>query len=99
MSRTESAPCPRCGGAGRMERISPAWLRQRRVDAGVTLTAMAERIGVSLAQLSRVERGERTCTKLVAAEYDRLAPMLGQNPGNPALDRLPGRAQDTSSGE
>lgn len=52
----------------------PASLRDFRDAAGLTLAALADRVGTTVSQISRLEKGERKLTKQWA---ERLAPHLG----------------------
>lgn len=64
--------CQACGGSGNVRKVKPASLRSRRQAAGVSLRAMAARIGVSPAYLSDVERGQRRVTERVVAAFEGL---------------------------
>ena len=63
--------CPRCYGAGYLHRISGAWLRRVRTARGVTLRAVARRVGVSATFLSDVERGRRWINPDMCSRYLR----------------------------
>ena len=58
----------------------PTRLRYSRERQGLTLTALAERSGISLSQLSRLESGERV-VGIEAATVLRLAAALGEPVG------------------
>jgi len=62
--------CSRCGGAQRV--VDPLWLRAERQESGVTLRAMARRLGFSAAYVSDVERGRRAALPRLVAEYEAL---------------------------
>ena len=70
MMRT--TPCVHCDGFGKVERINPAWLRFMRERAGITLRAMAKRMGYSPCFVSDVERGRRAVPDAWRAEYAKL---------------------------
>lgn len=46
-------------------------LRQRRERAGLSLSVLAERVGISESQLSRIERSESGTTRPVMAALER----------------------------
>lgn len=64
----------RCSGGCGCTRpaLNGAWYRRLRVDAKVTLKEMAEICEVSVAYLSRMERGRLEFLPEYAAFYDRL---------------------------
>ena len=53
--------CPRCGGTGRLpdDRVMGAQMRERRQRAGLSLRALAKRLGLTASYLSDLERGRR----------------------------------------
>jgi len=65
-----AATCSKCGGP--TKQISPEWLRARRLASGLTLTALAKRLGLSKAYLCDVELGRRRATPQIAAGYNAL---------------------------
>lgn len=68
--------CLACEGSGNVTRVSGAWLRARRKSAGVSLREFARRIGFSAAYVSDIERGQRMCTALIEAQYEKLDKVL-----------------------
>lgn len=70
--RRSKAPCPKCGGRGFTMRIVGPTLRGIRKRSGLTVPALAERIGVSDAYLSMVELGRRAISARVLRAYQRL---------------------------
>lgn len=52
-------------------------LRAIRESHGITLTDMAEAVGLSLPMLSRIESGERNCS---VARIRQMAAILGVSP-------------------
>ena len=62
--------CPRCRGTGQLPAAES--LRPIRHSAGLTLTAMARSMGVSVPYLSDVERGKRHVTARVEKAYREL---------------------------
>lgn len=65
-----SAPCPRCGSPASV--VNPAWLRQTRIAARVTLREMARRMSFSAPYLSDVEHGRRTAGPHIVKFYEEL---------------------------
>lgn len=59
LPREITRPCPRCVD-GIEVLINPAYMRQERLDAHVTLSQAALACGIGTSQLSRMERGEET---------------------------------------
>ncbi|MFS6801275.1 helix-turn-helix transcriptional regulator [Staphylococcus aureus] len=71
--KQRSRTCPKCNGSGRLLAGNAAELRKARIAAGLTMTAMAERIGVSLGYLSQIETGERaSISQRILAAYGAL---------------------------
>jgi transcriptional regulator with XRE-family HTH domain len=64
------AACPQCQGRGR--RVSRAWLRARRLAAGLTQAEMGRQAGVSRAFVSQVEHGQRLPSTRVVRAYEAL---------------------------
>lgn len=63
-------PCAHCG-TGRL--VNPAWLRERREAAGLTLRDVGALVGGMSAQyLCDIERGRRACPVRVREAYERL---------------------------
>lgn len=50
-------PCPLCGGT--RKRLNGPWLRYRRVEIEQSLRTIAQRVGISAAYLSDLERNRR----------------------------------------
>ena len=81
-------PCPRCGHRSRV--LNGWFFRNRRRLAALTLREMATcfgpsalahggvRLGVSVAHLSRMERGDSPFPPRIAAAYDRLFERRGR---------------------
>lgn len=64
----------RCSACGQTKTVvSPAWLRQTRALAGVTLREMARRLGLSAPYLSDVELGRRRGNPNIVAAYEQLS--------------------------
>lgn len=63
-------PCSRCGAARRV--VNPAWLRERRRRAGLSLREMARRLEFSPAYISDVETGKRHAVAHIVAAYEAL---------------------------
>lgn len=61
---TDTIPCPRCNGRGRI--LDPVGfgrrMRKARERAGWTAVKLAKSVGCSVALLYRMERGQRTWT-------------------------------------
>lgn len=66
----ETKTCDKCGGGGRV--ASHHGLREIRESAGLTLTALAAEIKLSVPYLSDVERGRRNVTRRLAKIYQGL---------------------------
>lgn len=71
MAKFRSEPCPHCGTPRSV--VEGAWLRERRLRAGLTLRQMAERQGVSAAYVCDVEKNRRNCLPKMRAAYEALA--------------------------
>lgn len=67
--RPRSSPCPKCQGTGRVEGWDANSLKLRREAAGVGVSELARRAGVSGAYLTMVESGKRRVTTKVLAAY------------------------------
>jgi predicted transcriptional regulator len=62
-----------CGHCGMTRKtLNGAWLRWKRLRAGVGLRELARRAGVSAAYLSDVERGNRHATVRAELAYQNL---------------------------
>lgn len=68
--KTKPSTCPRCGNAE--EVIAKGQLRKAREAAGMTLAQLADSSGYGIAQLSRVELGQRRATLEMRALYESL---------------------------
>ena len=64
------AACPNCQGRGR--RVTPVWMRARRVAANLTMADVARLAGVSRAFVSQVEHGQRLPSTRVVRAYEAL---------------------------
>ncbi len=64
-------PCSQCGSLKPV--INGAWLRSRRQRAGLSLRAMALRLGFSAAYVCDIELNRRNCLPPVRAAYEALA--------------------------
>lgn len=62
--------CPRCGSPQTV--LNGEWLRARRVAAGLSLRAMAARVGFTAAYLCDIEKNRRNCLPAMRAEYEAL---------------------------
>ena len=51
--------CPTCGGNGAIRMVNPAWLRERREAAGLSLRDVGAAMGWSAVYISDIERGRR----------------------------------------
>ena len=58
-----TVPCSRCGGQGHKQYVSGAYLKAERLDAKVTMMALAEAMGVSTSFVSMLESNERPCSE------------------------------------
>lgn len=70
--------CRRCTGHGKVKIVDGMAMRYRREDAGITLGAMAARLGVSLSYMSEMELGKRAMSDKVAR---RMLEIIGQDTG------------------
>lgn len=52
--------------------VNGAWLRARRVAAGVSLRALARQLDFSAAYISDIERNHRGCSHEIQVAYERL---------------------------
>lgn len=64
-------PCPTCGSTHAI--ISGAWLRWAREREGLSLKAMATRLGFSSAYLCDVEYGRRHGSPEIRSAYEALS--------------------------
>lgn len=64
--------CPTCGTPRSI--LNPAWLRDTRKRAGLTLREMARRLKFSAPYISDIEHGRRRCLPKVRAAYESLEP-------------------------
>lgn len=62
--------CVTCGATKVV--VNGAWLRQRRLGAGLKLKDMASRLGHGVAYLSDIELDRRNCSPRVRAAYEAL---------------------------
>ena len=67
--------CPHCSGDGKIRVVNPAWLRERRKNARVTMREMAKRLSYSAAYLCDVEHGRRNVSAVIHDAYKKLGPM------------------------
>ena len=67
-----SFPCSHCAGYGRIEVVSPKWLREKRESKNVRLREVARLLGYSASYLSDVELGRRKCNDITLAVYEKL---------------------------
>lgn len=58
-------PCPRCAD-GIEVLVNPAYMRQERREAHVTLSQAASTCGISRQHMSRMERGDETFQRAYA---------------------------------
>lgn len=70
MPKFRDEPCSACGTPRAV--IDGAWLRDRRMKAGLTLREMARRVGVSAAYLCDIEKNRRNCLPNMRAVYEGL---------------------------
>jgi hypothetical protein len=64
--------CPRCGGTGDTRAVNPAWLKERRQRANVTLKKLADSLGFSAAYLCDIEFGRRAVSAQIHDAYRAL---------------------------
>lgn len=64
--------CQKCQGSGKVEEVNVPMLRKAREKRGMSLRAMAEKIGVSAPYISDVELGRRACPRYVLEAYQSL---------------------------
>lgn len=66
--------CGRCGGGGYVRAVSPDYLRQLRVNAGLGLREWARALGFSAAYVSEIELGKKPLRdgSLTALNYESL---------------------------
>jgi hypothetical protein len=64
--------CPTCGGDGAIRLVNPAWLVAQRKRAGVTQSAMADRLHWSKAYLCDMEKGRRAVPAVAHEAYRKL---------------------------
>ena len=67
-----ASSCPKCSGRGTVRVVNPSWLRARRMRKGMSLRALARKIGLSPAFLCDVEYGRRTCSPDLLLHYREL---------------------------
>lgn len=74
MIRTRKRPCPRCNGSGRIAVVDGDDLRKARMDAGLSLRALAGRAKppLSAMYLCDVENGRRNASARVLEVYGKL---------------------------
>lgn len=70
----KKTPCPHCLGKGYIINQSTfgGELREKRIAAGISLRAMAERLDISAAYLSDLERGNRKWAPEFLKGYEKL---------------------------
>lgn len=51
--------CPRCLGRGALTRVSGLAIRRARLDAGLTISAVADLLGIGSSYLSDMELGHK----------------------------------------
>lgn len=81
MARTGATPAAALVGQRRIERLHRVWgerIREERIAFGWTQTDLAERVGMTQGEISRIEHGERGI-----ADLDRIniAEALDVSPG------------------
>lgn len=65
----KTKPCTRCGGTGQELADPAATLREARTTAGLTQAEVAERLGMSTAHISDIERGNRKASPALVAQW------------------------------
>lgn len=72
MRKMKTIACPKCKGSGALPdpRDEGAQFRQRRMEAGLNLTRMAEAMGISAPYLSDLENGNRAWTDGMRTLFD-----------------------------
>lgn len=63
-------PCSKCGSPRSV--VNGAWLRERRMAAGLSLREMARRLGFSAPYVSDVEKNKRNCLPKFRKAYESL---------------------------
>ena len=64
------ATCGHCGSHRRV--LSGRWMRVARKRTGISLTTMANKIGITKSYLCDIELGHRWCTKKIERFYEEL---------------------------
>lgn len=64
-----TASCPRCDGSGAVPAADGPTLRRLRLEANLSQTALAERLGVKQSLISEAETGKATLTDERAARW------------------------------
>jgi hypothetical protein len=62
-------PCRHCDGLGYRLAFNPAWARQARKKAGLTLQDVAEAMGITAAYLSDMELGKKPFTQQMEDKF------------------------------
>jgi transcriptional regulator with XRE-family HTH domain len=67
------SPCRRCGGSGREPDYVELGMQMRRAreKSGLTVRAVATRLGFSTAYISDLELGRRTCSPALRKRYEQ----------------------------
>lgn len=64
--------CSRCEGLGKLSVVNPDSLRSARKKAGISLRAIAVKLGLSAPYVSDIELGRRACPARVEQVYSNL---------------------------
>jgi transcriptional regulator with XRE-family HTH domain len=72
--------CDKCGGTGKIESpvLAGSFRRKIRKQYGLTLRAVATKMGVSAAYVSDLELGRRNWSPAVSAQYDNAMRLLNK---------------------